>query len=1433
MNPMLIESLGWVLVHSWWQFAAVAAVAGVAVQALRQSSAAARYGVLVGAMGLMVAGPVATWGWQQADERAASHGSSIAAVSERDLRPESDTGNVPADDVALQTRQDVSPALVADAVNVPRPADEASSIEVVSPAGPNLLERTTAALRPWLAWIVAAWSVGVMLCSARPLFGWYTLRRLKRVGVSPVSKEVLAALGRVSKQLGLPHSARLLQSTLAQVPIVLGYFRPVILLPVSLVTSIPSAQLEAILAHELVHVRRHDFAVNLVQTLVETLFFYHPAVWWLSRRIRVEREHCCDDLVVRVLGNRVEYGRALVAIAQLRGHGTVLALGATDGLLLSRVRRIVGLKSDQGVRSPWSLLSLVACCLAAVLAIVVPPLRYQSVRFDSKELTDGRDDVGTLALKDGVRPRGRVLDADGTPLAGIQVQAVLADKQPGLDAKHTSTGANAYRRAAVTRADGSFEFAPVERGTYQVTFADTLASSSKPRAMKGVLTARSVVLDAMPHEFKAVPAVELRVRNIDSRGRPRKTLPFRVLGNLADGRTSEINHIVTCESREDGRCIARLPQGLRRLEFTANEDPRMSFRVTKSTVPLHRGDGIFSSGRLGLPSGTALDRDVEIELTWYSAPQLAVQVVDQAKVVTDAAVNLNYGGQPAKQSDVEFDVRNDLAYSESLLPDEVFTVTADKGDRFAAQSLKLAEGEQRAVVLVLQAAPAASDNPLRSVKAARGDQPRGAFTGRIVITGPRPQLPPLTTRAGKTVPDESLLLSKDGGLANAVVYLRNRPAPWQPTDPPREPVEIRAEDDAFRPRMSLIRVGQSLRIRAPLKESTNFKLYPRKSNGFNVLVKPNEFKDWPPPFTESEPLPLAIDSNLHPWCKAWLLALDHPFAAVTDANGRFAIHDLPTGEHEFVLWHERSGWLIRKLRVSAEPGLEIQAELAFPADDLNMEKERRPAGSFRLDHGAGRLQPLPPGQPPPAAPDARSGIQAIPPRLEFRFAAQPSDSQFEPRVPADYEQRDYSGNSVIGRMVAKDKRFIWAPVNESKDRIAALPVERLRGGQVREALLADTPEHALAWNGKWAIDDCRVVPDPNNRDRSIITLKLNEAGGAALKALTKSHLNQPLAILVNNEIITAPVVREEFGGVIAIAGNFSREQADKLVAALRPAADRPNMPDQHGAADQPEPAPALATTATAPPKNREQVGEVLGQPVYRDELQGKSLHDIFLGPVWTKYRDAHRAAITPTDAEIKFASDYFDREHRQRIEKEGGEAKLREQLQALEARLARTDLPQDEAKKLELEQLGLQQKLRPPSSYGFARFVLNNWKFQKHLYDHFGGGRILFQQAGLEAFDATRTCLESFEKQGEFKITDPTLRPSLYEYWTRENHPGLLTDKETIRKQFLEPEWVAPAAVQEPLKAQEPGRDATNVPSGTPLADEKRKVAYRSKLYRD
>ena len=125
-------------------------------------------------------------------------------------------------------------------------------------------------------------------------------------------------VARLTRRLHIGRAVRLLESTLVDVPTVIGWLKPVVLLPASALAGLSPHQLEAILAHELAHIRRHDYLVNLLQTLVETLLFYHPAVWWLSRRIRAERENCCDDLAVSLCGDPVAYAAALAELEGLR-----------------------------------------------------------------------------------------------------------------------------------------------------------------------------------------------------------------------------------------------------------------------------------------------------------------------------------------------------------------------------------------------------------------------------------------------------------------------------------------------------------------------------------------------------------------------------------------------------------------------------------------------------------------------------------------------------------------------------------------------------------------------------------------------------------------------------------------------------------------------------------------------------------------------------------------------------------------------------------------------------------------------------------------------------------------------------------------------------------------------------------------------------------
>jgi uncharacterized protein involved in exopolysaccharide biosynthesis len=200
--------------------------------------------------------------------------------------------------------------------------------------------------------------------------GCLWVRRLRRRGTERVEQAWLEIVDDLRLRLGISRPVRLFKSALVEVPTVIGWMRPVILLPASALTGLTPEQLEAILAHELAHVRRVDYLVNACQCVLETLMFYHPAVWWISRCIREEREQCCDDLVVQVCTNRLAYARALAVLAE-SGHGLQeLAFAASGAPLLARIRRLVGAGGETGPATGREMagLTLLAASLPLILA---------------------------------------------------------------------------------------------------------------------------------------------------------------------------------------------------------------------------------------------------------------------------------------------------------------------------------------------------------------------------------------------------------------------------------------------------------------------------------------------------------------------------------------------------------------------------------------------------------------------------------------------------------------------------------------------------------------------------------------------------------------------------------------------------------------------------------------------------------------------------------------------------------------------------------------------------------------------------------------------------------------------------------------------------------------------------------------------------------
>lgn len=377
MNP-LIHAVGWTLVHFLWQGALVGALAAAVLWLLRAAAPAQRYAVSCAALLACLAWPA----WELAGQlEAADH--------------------LPDGAAAL-------------------PARFLSHSELLS------------GIDARLPLIVGAWLLCILALAARSALGLAWIARARRDGVRHAHWQ--ATLSQMARRLGITrHVALRVVDALAS-PVTAGWWRPVVLVPAALVSGMPAPLLEALLAHELAHVRRHDFLVNLLQHVVETLLFYHPVVWWLSRRIRHERELVADQLAAGLTGEPRRLALALSELEKMQFAAQGLALAAHGGNLAQRIRHLV---APQAQRSAWKAvlpaIGLAAACLAgyanARVDVLPAPEQRAIVDFRSchKPLWPQADlqaeHTGTVTLKFRVDADGKVRES------GV----VRSSGHPGLD----------------------------------------------------------------------------------------------------------------------------------------------------------------------------------------------------------------------------------------------------------------------------------------------------------------------------------------------------------------------------------------------------------------------------------------------------------------------------------------------------------------------------------------------------------------------------------------------------------------------------------------------------------------------------------------------------------------------------------------------------------------------------------------------------------------------------------------------------------------------------------------------------------------------------------------------------------------------------------------------------------------------------------------
>ena len=420
IESKIIENLGWTLLHSVWQIAFVAVWLFLALRVFAKSSPNSRYLVALFALVLALALPVATFIWLAQNSLpantiiAASDAEPTAAFNEQIQPPESFTAFKNAQSpIITDTRFFVSVGKLQNDL-----ARNFSAFSLIA---------------------VGFWLFGILFSAFRLFGGIWQLRVYKTRENSEPDEFWQAKFAGLRERLKIKQTVKLLQSAAVKTPMVIGWLKPVILVPTSVFLCMNQRELETIIAHELLHIRRYDYLINFAQSFGEILFFYHPAVWWISAQIKHERECACDDAVVRTLENsHIVYATALANLEEFRlltkQATPPVSVAANGGKLMKRIQRIINRKNAKsGVvqNSLWSASLVCALILAFIAALFSATSRFP-VNAQSK-LNDGvsrKMAIGFVSIPPVDRLENPPKDADAT--MRLLIEKLKAHKVPAI-----------------------------------------------------------------------------------------------------------------------------------------------------------------------------------------------------------------------------------------------------------------------------------------------------------------------------------------------------------------------------------------------------------------------------------------------------------------------------------------------------------------------------------------------------------------------------------------------------------------------------------------------------------------------------------------------------------------------------------------------------------------------------------------------------------------------------------------------------------------------------------------------------------------------------------------------------------------------------------------------------------------------------------------
>ncbi len=402
MNPL--HFWGWTILHSLWESTAIALLFWIALAFTRSSQA--RYLAAVMALVGCVVIPIFTT--SISNQNGTTAPTLVSSQQIVHVQPSASQPKTPPIGTSRTTDQDL---WVLNAEASPKPSVQVESMF------PLLL-------RLWLA--------GMLLMCCRLVGGLVVLRNFGRRAVECTEPEIVDLVRSIASRLGLNRRYDVKVSTQIGSPMVIGLLKAVVILPSATLTRIAPEHLEALLAHELAHIKRFDTLSNLIVAAIETVLFFHPAVWWLSHVVRTEREHCCDDLAIQLVGSKATYARALVTLEELRVSTPMFALAANDGSLIRRIRRLLAAPQETA-SAPW----IVGAVLATLSLTVACAERTQP------QVQRKHQPAQTTSV---VHIHGKVLNASDHPVAGATIFA--ESFVPGLGKNRTQT--------TQTLADGTY-----------------------------------------------------------------------------------------------------------------------------------------------------------------------------------------------------------------------------------------------------------------------------------------------------------------------------------------------------------------------------------------------------------------------------------------------------------------------------------------------------------------------------------------------------------------------------------------------------------------------------------------------------------------------------------------------------------------------------------------------------------------------------------------------------------------------------------------------------------------------------------------------------------------------------------------------------------------------------------------------------------------